>query len=260
MPSICRSRRVFDTLIGPLDIQNFGQPTDIDKNGKTVIFFTKEVNKLTPRGSGGVVGGFFFERDLFPTANTPELFGCAASNFAEMYLLARAGSERAFQRRALEAKRAGHHARHARPRISAFDQRRPATSTSTTRTTSRTSGSMKGLSHIAEELLYYQGRAARAETEHRRRRRFARIRRRRSTRSTSTRATTSGGSRFSSANRRRRRCMAAMIHSRRAARRGICCAISRTIAARRMATRGCGSRTARRPAITIWPTCSARAT
>jgi hypothetical protein len=75
----------FDTLISPLDIANFGQPTDIDKNGKTIIFFTKEVNKLTPRGSGGVIGGFFFERDLFPTANTSELQGCAASNFAEMY-------------------------------------------------------------------------------------------------------------------------------------------------------------------------------
>jgi hypothetical protein len=75
----------FDTLISPLDIQNFGQPTDIDKNGKTVIFFTKEVNKLTPRGSPGVIGGFFFERDLFPTQNTADLFGCASSNFAEMY-------------------------------------------------------------------------------------------------------------------------------------------------------------------------------
>jgi hypothetical protein len=75
----------FDTLISPLDIATFGQPTDIDKNGKTLIFFTKEVNKLTPRGSGGVVGGFFFERDLFPTANTQDLFGCATSNFAEMY-------------------------------------------------------------------------------------------------------------------------------------------------------------------------------
>jgi hypothetical protein len=75
----------FDTLISPLDIQNFGQPTDIDKNGKTIIFFTKEVNKLTPRGSAGVIGGFFFERDLFPTADTQQLFGCASSNFAEMY-------------------------------------------------------------------------------------------------------------------------------------------------------------------------------
>ncbi len=56
----------FDTLINPLDIQTFGQPTDIDHNGKIVIIFTKEVNKLTPRGANGVVGGFFFDRDLFP--------------------------------------------------------------------------------------------------------------------------------------------------------------------------------------------------
>lgn len=75
----------FDTLISPLDVKNFGAPSDVDLNGKTIIFFTKEVNKLTPRGSGGVVGGFFFERDLFPTADTQFLQGCPASNFAEMY-------------------------------------------------------------------------------------------------------------------------------------------------------------------------------
>ncbi len=76
---------LFDTLVGPLDIQAFGQPSDIDKNGKILIFFTKEVNKLTPRGSFGFVGGFFFERDLFPTTNTTEFQGCAGSNVAEMY-------------------------------------------------------------------------------------------------------------------------------------------------------------------------------
>lgn len=75
----------FDTLIRPLDVQNFGEPSDVDKNGKTIIFFTKEVNKLTPRGSSGFVGGFFYERDLFPTQTTAELQGCATSNFAEMY-------------------------------------------------------------------------------------------------------------------------------------------------------------------------------
>ncbi|HEY4218894.1 MAG TPA: hypothetical protein VGM67_17255 [Gemmatimonadaceae bacterium] len=75
----------FDTLVSPLDVQNFGSPSDIDKNGKVIIFFTKEVNKLTPRGSEGVVGGFFFERDLFPTTSTAELQGCAGSNYAEMY-------------------------------------------------------------------------------------------------------------------------------------------------------------------------------
>ena len=75
----------FDTLISPIDVKNFGAPSDVDLNGKTIIFFTKEVNKLTPRGSGGVVGGFFFERDLFPTSDTQFLQACAASNFAEMY-------------------------------------------------------------------------------------------------------------------------------------------------------------------------------
>ncbi len=76
---------MFDTLINPLDVQTFGQPTDIDHNGKVVILFTKEVNKLTPRGSGGVVGGFFFDRDLFPTTTNAEFEGCATSNFGEMF-------------------------------------------------------------------------------------------------------------------------------------------------------------------------------
>jgi len=76
---------MFDTLISPLDIQNFGQPSDIDGNGKVIIFFTKEVNKLTPRGSSGFIGGFFYERDLFPTQSTADLQGCPSSNVAEMY-------------------------------------------------------------------------------------------------------------------------------------------------------------------------------
>ena len=76
---------MFDTLINPLDVSNFGQPSDIDKNGKIVIFFTKEVNLLTPRGSGGVIGGFFFERDLFPLSDTQDFGGCAGSNLAEMF-------------------------------------------------------------------------------------------------------------------------------------------------------------------------------
>ena len=79
----------FDTLVNPLDVQNFGQPTDIDKNGKIVILFTKEVNKLTERGAVGVVGGLFFERDLFPIQDNAQLGlkGCATSNVGEMFYL-----------------------------------------------------------------------------------------------------------------------------------------------------------------------------
>jgi len=77
----------FDTLVNPLDVNAFGAPTDIDKNGRIVIFFTKEVNKLTPRGSDGFIGGFFFERDLFPTTDNTQLGlqGCAGSNFGEIF-------------------------------------------------------------------------------------------------------------------------------------------------------------------------------
>src|SRR5690242_7897450 len=75
----------FDTLVSPVDVNAFGAPTDIDHNGKIVILFTKEVNKLTPRGSEGVVGGFFYERDLFPTADNQTFQGCPTSNVGEIY-------------------------------------------------------------------------------------------------------------------------------------------------------------------------------
>ena len=76
----------FDTLIYPIDINAFGQPTDIDNNGgRILIFFTKEVNKLTPRRSNGVVGGFFNGRDLFPQTDQPGFQGCAGSNVGEMF-------------------------------------------------------------------------------------------------------------------------------------------------------------------------------
>src|SRR5262249_42006767 len=76
---------MFDSLLNPLDLQNFGQPTDIDHNNRVLIFFTKEVNKLTPRGANGVVGGFFFDRDLFPTSDNANFQGCPTSNVGEMF-------------------------------------------------------------------------------------------------------------------------------------------------------------------------------
>src|SRR5674476_998196 len=39
----------FDTLVYPLDVGNFGEPTDIDKNGHIAILFTRAVNELTAR-------------------------------------------------------------------------------------------------------------------------------------------------------------------------------------------------------------------
>ena len=80
----------FDTVYA-MDASAFGTPTDIDANGKVILFFTRAVNELTPAGSQELEAGFFYGRDLFPKTDSPQLgagSGCPASNVAEMmYLL-----------------------------------------------------------------------------------------------------------------------------------------------------------------------------
>jgi len=77
----------FDTLVAPLVRRNFGRETDLDANGRVILFFTPEVNRLTEAGSERFVGGFFFSRDLFPRVSTPRLQACATSNEAEILYL-----------------------------------------------------------------------------------------------------------------------------------------------------------------------------
>ncbi|MFL5607985.1 MAG: hypothetical protein ACJ8AD_16150 [Gemmatimonadaceae bacterium] len=79
----------FDTMVYPMDVGVFGEPTDIDNNGHIVLIFTRAVNALTPAGSSTYVGGFTFSRDLFPLTATPRAEACATSNVGEyFYLLA----------------------------------------------------------------------------------------------------------------------------------------------------------------------------
>ena len=79
----------FDTLVYPADVSYFGEPSDVDENKRSVIFFTRAVNELTPANSESYVGGFFFGRDLFPVAaNKSENYpGCAGSNEAELFYM-----------------------------------------------------------------------------------------------------------------------------------------------------------------------------
>jgi hypothetical protein len=77
----------FDTLIDPLDRAAFGDPSDIDGNGKIVLFFTKTVNDLTPKSSTSYIGGFFYARDLFPATKTADFDACATSNMGEMFYI-----------------------------------------------------------------------------------------------------------------------------------------------------------------------------
>jgi hypothetical protein len=78
----------WDSVIHPLDVQNFGEPSNIGGYNKIIAFYTRAVNQLTPRGANFVIGGFFFQRDLFPKTTQPGFSPCAGSNEAEMmYLL-----------------------------------------------------------------------------------------------------------------------------------------------------------------------------
>jgi hypothetical protein len=78
----------FDNNTFVTDSSYFGNPTDVDGNGRVILLFTGEVNKLTPPSStGGFVGGFFFAGDYFPKTGAVG-HSCAESNNAEiMYLL-----------------------------------------------------------------------------------------------------------------------------------------------------------------------------
>lgn len=77
----------FDNLIYRVTTRVYGEPADIDTNQRVIIFFTRAVNELTPPGSRGFVGGFFFSRDLFPRTATGRLPGCPASNVSEIFYL-----------------------------------------------------------------------------------------------------------------------------------------------------------------------------
>ena len=79
----------FDTLVYPTEVKYFGEPSDVDENKRSVIFFTRAVNELTRANSDSYVGGFFFGRDLFPVAadRATSYAGCAGSNEAELFYM-----------------------------------------------------------------------------------------------------------------------------------------------------------------------------
>jgi hypothetical protein len=150
----------FDTLVYPLAVATFGAPGDLDANERVVIFYTRAVNELTPAGSNGYVGGFFYGRDLFPkvaSGNFPE--NCPGSNQAEMFYMlvpdaagAVNGNVRSINL-VMQSTVAtiGHEFQHL---ISAsrrlYIHNAPGTSWS------EDTFLNEGLSHITEELLYYR--------------------------------------------------------------------------------------------------------
>ncbi len=56
----------------------FGTPTDLDGNGRVILFFTRAVNELSPPASSTINPGYFASRDLFPASE------CNLSNEGEV--------------------------------------------------------------------------------------------------------------------------------------------------------------------------------
>jgi hypothetical protein len=147
----------FDTLVYPVDVANFGEPSDIDGNGRVILFFTRTVNEMTEPNAPSYVGGFYFSRDLFPATKSATLDACAGSNEGELfYLLAPDpnGEVNHNIRRtgfvdSVTASVVAHEFQHL---INA--SRRLYVNTAAT--DFETVWLNEGLSHIAEELLFYR--------------------------------------------------------------------------------------------------------
>jgi hypothetical protein len=78
----------FDTITYPTDAAYFNTPTDFDGNGRIIMLFTGQINKLTPPNTtGGFIGGFFFAGDFFPTVGNQQAQGCLESNGGEIFYL-----------------------------------------------------------------------------------------------------------------------------------------------------------------------------
>lgn len=71
----------FDTLVYPVNVENFGEPSDLDQNQRSIVFFTRAVNQLTPANVQYVIGGYFFGGDLL----LPDQ--CLASNRGEFFYM-----------------------------------------------------------------------------------------------------------------------------------------------------------------------------
>jgi hypothetical protein len=81
-----RFAAAFDTLVAPVADAAFGAPTDLDVNGKVLIFFTRAVNELTPSDASYYYGGFFHPRDLLPQTAYGAPY-CPGSNEREMFYM-----------------------------------------------------------------------------------------------------------------------------------------------------------------------------
>jgi hypothetical protein len=148
--------QAFDSVINPLDTTQFGSPTDLDGNQRVLIVFTKSVNERTPAGVDYYIGGLTNTRDLLPKAGGAQ--PCPASNQAEMFYMLVPDSagvvntnvfSKSFVTSVTEATLA-----HEYQHMINFARRRYINAA--TPQADEVLWLNEGLSHMAEELLYYR--------------------------------------------------------------------------------------------------------
>jgi hypothetical protein len=71
----------FDSMAYNVNVDNFGAPTDLDGNGRVVAFYTRAVNELSPPASSVVTLGYVNSRDLYSTTT------CNLSNEGEIFYM-----------------------------------------------------------------------------------------------------------------------------------------------------------------------------
>jgi hypothetical protein len=82
-----RVAEAFDRWVHPVVARHFGEPTDIDGNGRVLVFYTSAVNRMNVGEVGSVTAGLFWAGDLFPATAAGRLQGCPAGNRAELFYL-----------------------------------------------------------------------------------------------------------------------------------------------------------------------------
>ncbi|HEY3286947.1 MAG TPA: hypothetical protein VGJ96_07475 [Gemmatimonadaceae bacterium] len=91
--------RLFDRELYHTVVESFGPESDIDKNGKVLVFLTPKVNALVAAndcGQKGFVTGFFYGRDLVPSlpnSNAGEVFYAMVPDPVARYSCAHAKSD-----------------------------------------------------------------------------------------------------------------------------------------------------------------------
>jgi hypothetical protein len=144
-------RLEFDTLAYPVDTTNFGGPTDLDTNQRVVAFYTRAVNELSPPASSVITLGFFTARDLFSSEPT----SCPRSNEGEIFYMlvpdptgsVNSNVRTVSQVRGLTVGTMGHELQH----LINASRRLYVTAAPLEEVWLN-----EGLSHVAEELMFYR--------------------------------------------------------------------------------------------------------